>query len=157
MNRVDLIGRLTRDPDITYKGENATASFSLAVDRPYAKEGKKNVDFIRCVAFGKKVQVFEKYITKGTQVAISGRISESSYTNKEGQKRYTTDVIVEQVYFIANKKYLKQELNAKYGYVDTDSAWYPQQQYPPQQQHSPQQQYLPQQQHSSQQQYPPQQ
>ena len=107
MNKVVIIGRFTRDPEIKYStGENATATarFSLAVNRRFKnKEGNYDADFINCVAFGKTAEFIEKYFTKGMAIGITGRIQTGSYTNKEGQKVYTTDVVVEETEFVESK------------------------------------------------------
>lgn len=107
MNKVIIIGRFTRDPEIKYTtGENATATarFSLAVNRRFKnKEGNYDADFINCVAFGKTAEFIEKYFTKGMTIGITGRIQTGSYTNKEGQKVYTTDVVVEETEFVESK------------------------------------------------------
>ena len=107
MNKVIIIGRFTRDPEIKYStGENATATarFSLAVNRRFKnKEGNYDADFINCVAFGKTAEFIEKYFTKGMAIGITGRIQTGSYTNKEGQKVYTTDVGVEETEFVESK------------------------------------------------------
>ena len=106
MNKVILMGRLTRDPDIrTSQGENATqnARFTIAVDRRFKRDGDQSADFISCVAFGRTADFFEKYIRQGTKVCVEGRIQTGSYTNKDGQKVYTTDVVVENVEFAESK------------------------------------------------------
>ena len=107
MNKVIIIGRFTRDPEIKYStGENATATarFSLAVNRRFKnKEGNYDADFINCVAFGKTAEFIEKYFTKGMAIGITGRIQTGSYTNKEGQKIYTADVVVEETEFVESK------------------------------------------------------
>ena len=107
MNKVIIIGRFTRDPEIKYTtGENATATarFSLAVNRRFKnKEGNYDADFINCVAFGKTAEFIEKYFTKGMAIGITGRIQTGNYTNKEGQKVYTTDVVVEETEFVESK------------------------------------------------------
>lgn len=98
MNVVILMGRLTRDPEVRYSQgaeSMAIARYTLAVDRGYkAKEGETSADFISCVAFGKRAEFAEKYFRQGTKIAITGRIQTGSYTNKEGRKVYTTDVLV---------------------------------------------------------------
>ena len=102
MNKAILIGRLTRDPEIRYsQGENTTeiARFTLAVDRPRRKDGDQEADFINCVSFGKRAELAEKYLRKGTKIAVVGRIQTGSYTNKDGNKVYTTDVIIEEQEF----------------------------------------------------------
>ena len=103
MNKCVLIGRLTRDPEVRAAGETSVARFSLAVDRRFKKDGEQTADFINCVAFGKTAEFVEKYAHKGTKFAVEGRIQTGSYTNKEGQKVYTTDVIVEQLEFAESK------------------------------------------------------
>ena len=107
MNKVILMGRLTRDPDVKYSsGENAMAiaRYTLAVDRRIAKKGEeKTSDFISCVAFGKSGEFAEKYLRKGLKIAVTGRIQTGSYTNKDGQKIYTTDVVVEDQEFAESK------------------------------------------------------
>ena len=106
MNKAILLGRLTRDPEVRYsQGENATAVaiYSLAVDRRYKKEGDQEADFINCVAFGKQGEFAEKYLRKGMKIAISGRIQTGSYTDKDGRKVYTTDIVVEEHFFCESK------------------------------------------------------
>lgn len=106
MNTVNLIGRLTKDPDIRYtQGQKtmAIARFSLAVNRKYKVSGQPDADFINCTAFGKTAELIEKYIYKGNQLAVVGHIQTSNYTNKEGQKVYQTDVIVDSIDFIGSK------------------------------------------------------
>ena len=103
MNKVILMGRLTKDPDVRYGGQQndkAVAKFSLAVDRKFKREGdEQTADFISCVAFGKTAEFLEKYAGKGSKFVIEGRIQTGSYTNKDGNKVYTTDVVVENVEF----------------------------------------------------------
>lgn len=106
MNKVILIGRLTRDPEIRYsQGEKSTAvaKYSLAVPRKFKRDGEQDCDFINCVAFGKLGEFVEKYLTKGIKIAVTGRIKTGSYTNKDGNKVYTTDVIVEEQEFAESK------------------------------------------------------
>lgn len=103
MNKVILMGRLTRDPEVRMSGDTAVARFSLAVDRRFKKDGEQTADFINCVAFGKTGEFIEKYGHKGTKFVVEGRIQTGSYTNKDGQKVYTTDVVVEQVEFAESK------------------------------------------------------
>lgn len=103
MNKCVLIGRLTRDPEVRTAGETSVARFSLAVDRRFKKDGEQTADFINCVAFGKTAEFVEKYAHKGTKFAVEGRIQTGSYTNKDGQKVYTTDVVVEQLEFAESK------------------------------------------------------
>lgn len=106
MNTAVLMGRLTRDPDIRYsQGEEqrATARFTLAVDRRIRSENGPSADFISCVAFGKTAEFIEKYFRKGMKMGVTGRIQTGSYTNKEGQKVYTTDVVCNEVEFVEKK------------------------------------------------------
>ena len=106
MNKVILMGRLTRDPDIRYSaGENATAvaRYTLAVDRRFKRDGEQSADFINCVAFGRSAEFAEKYFHQGIKIAITGRIQTGSYTNREGNKVYTTDVVVEDQEFAESK------------------------------------------------------
>lgn len=106
MNRVDLIGRLVRDPEVRYsQGANpmAIASLTLAVDRKFKQDGQPTADFINCKAFGKIAEVIEKYVKKGTKIAVTGRIQTGSYTNKDGNKVYTTDVMIEELEFCESK------------------------------------------------------
>lgn len=107
MNKVILMGRLTRDPEIRYsQGENAIAiaRFSLAVDRRYKKQGEQEADFISCLAFGKSAEHAEKYYRQGLKIAVVGRIQTGSYTNKDGQKVYTTEVVIEESEFAESKR-----------------------------------------------------
>ena len=106
MNKVILMGRLTRDPEVRYsQGDNPTAvaKYSLAVDRRFSRNEENNTDFINIVAFGKQGEFAEKYLHKGTKILVSGRIQTGSYTNKEGQKVYTTDVVAEEQEFAESK------------------------------------------------------
>ncbi|MCQ2500668.1 MAG: single-stranded DNA-binding protein [Lachnospiraceae bacterium] len=109
MNKVILMGRLTREPDVRYSaGENATAvaRYTLAVDRRFARRdggNEQTADFIGCVAFGRQAEFAEKYLHQGTKIAITGRIQTGSYTNREGQRVYTTDVVVEEQEFAESK------------------------------------------------------
>lgn len=101
MNSVVLIGRLTRDPEVRYTGEQmAIASFSVAIDRPPRRDGTKETDFPRITVFGKQAENCEKFLAKGRLVAIQGRIQTGSYTNKNGDKVYTTDVVADRVEFL---------------------------------------------------------
>ena len=108
MNKVILMGRLTREPDIRYSqnanGSMAVARFTLAVDRRVKREEtEQNADFISCVSFGKPAEFAEKYLHQGTKIAIVGRIQTGSYTNRDGVKVYTTDVVVESAEFAESK------------------------------------------------------
>lgn len=103
MNNVVLIGRLTKDPEVKYipQSETAVVNFTLAVDRPIAKE--KTADFIRIVAFSKTAELCERFLTKGKQVAIQGRIQTGSYENKNGDRVYTMDIVADRVEFLGKK------------------------------------------------------
>ena len=107
MNKVILMGRLTRDPEIRYsQGEQSTAvaRYTIAVDRRFRRDGdQQTADFINCVAFGRQGEFAEKYFRKGIKIAITGRIQTGSYTNKDGQRVYTTDVVVEEQEFAESK------------------------------------------------------
>lgn len=101
------MGRLTKDPDVRYsQGEKTTAvaRYALAVDRKFKRDGEASADFINCIAFGKNGEFAEKYLRKGTKIVVVGRIQTGSYTNKDGQKVYTTDVVVEEHEFAESKK-----------------------------------------------------
>ena len=98
MNKVILLGRLTRDPEVRYTSvENSLAitRYTLAVDRKIRKDGDATADFINCVVFGRSAEFVEKYFRKGLKITIEGRIQTGSYTNRDGQKVYTTEVVVE--------------------------------------------------------------
>jgi len=108
MNKVILMGRLTRDPEVRYsQGENAMAiaRYTLAVDRRFNRNNgdDQTADFISCVAFGRAGEFAEKYFRKGTKIAITGRIQTGSYTNKDGVRVYTTDIVVEEQEFAESK------------------------------------------------------
>lgn len=107
MNKVILMGRLTRDPEVRYsQGETsmAVARYTLAVDRKGKRDSdQQSADFISCVAFGKAGEWAEKWLRKGIKIAITGRIQTGSYTNREGQKVYTTDVIIEEQEFAESR------------------------------------------------------
>ena len=109
MNKVILMGRLTRDPNVRYTQQNSSqesmcvARYTLAVDRRGARDGQQSADFISCVAFGKNGEFAEKYLKQGTKIAATGRIQTGSYTNRDGQKVYTTDVVIEEQEFAESK------------------------------------------------------
>lgn len=107
MNKVVLMGRLTRDPEVTYSnganGQMAIARYTLAVDRKFKRDGEPSADFIRCVAFGKSGEFAEKYFHQGTKIVVEGRIQTGSYQDKDGKTVYTTDVIVEGQEFAESK------------------------------------------------------
>lgn len=104
MNKVILIGRLTSDPEVRYtQNDTAIARYTLAVDRMFKRDGEPQADFIRCVAFGKPAEFAERYLCKGVKIAVTGRIQTGSYTNRDGQKVYTTDVVAESQEFCEKK------------------------------------------------------
>ena len=117
MNKVVLMGRLTRDPDVRYsQGETplAIARYTLAVDRRFKRNGEQDADFINCVAFGRTAEFAEKYLKQGTKMVVSGRIQTGSYTNKDGQRVYTTDVVVEEQEFAESKSSAAANSGAAY-------------------------------------------
>ena len=105
MNKVILIGRLTRDPEVSYSNAgNAVARYTLAVDRLYKRDNTdQTADFIRCVAFNKTAEFAESYLYKGIKIAVTGHIQTGSYTGREGQTVYTTDVVVKSQEFCESK------------------------------------------------------
>ena len=106
MNRVILMGRLTKNPEIKYAGKDndmAVARYTLAVNRRYKRDGEQEADFISCVTSGKSAEFAQKYLCKGIRIVIGGRISTGSYKDKDGKTIYTTDVIVEEHEFAQNK------------------------------------------------------
>ena len=120
MNKVILMGRLTRDPEVRYSaGENALAiaRYTLAVDRRFRRDGEATADFINCVSFGRTAEFAEKYFHQGIRIVISGRIQTGSYTNRDGVKVYTTEVVVEEQEFAESKSasdsYAAQNRNAQ--------------------------------------------
>ena len=106
MNKVILMGRLTRDPEVRYTQTSNTlvASFSLAVNRRFVKEGEQQADFINIVAWSKTAEFCSKYFRKGQQVAVVGRIQTRTWDDDQGQKHYVTEVVAEEVYFADTKK-----------------------------------------------------
>ncbi len=102
MNKAILMGRLTRDPEIRYSqsgSQTAIASFSLAVDRRYKREGEPEADFFNCTTFGKLAEVAERYLHKGIKIVVVGRIQNDNYTNRDGEKVYSVRVIVDEIEF----------------------------------------------------------
>ena len=115
MNKVILMGRLTRDPEVRYtSGENSLviARYTLAVDRKIRKDGDATADFVPCVVFGRSAEFVEKYFRKGLKITIAGRIQTGSYTNKDGQRVYTTDVVVEDQEFAESKAASESHMNS---------------------------------------------
>ena len=103
MNKVILMGRLTRDPEVRYSNDLAVATFSIAVDRRFKREGQPEADFFDCTAFRKTAEFIEKYLHKGTKVVIDGELQNDNYTNKEGQKVYRNRIMVNQIEFAESK------------------------------------------------------
>ena len=106
MNKIILLGRIVRDPEIRYtQGQNAMAigKFSLAVNRKYKRENEPEADFFNCTSFGKQAEFVQKYLKKGSKVLISGRVQNDNYTNKEGQKVYSVQIMVEEIEFAESK------------------------------------------------------
>ena len=106
MNKVILVGRLTRDPEIRYsQGANAMAiaRFSIAVDRRFKREGEPDADFFNCSAFGKQAEFVERYLKQGTKMVVVGRIQNDNYTNKDGQKVYSVQIMVDELEFAESK------------------------------------------------------
>lgn len=122
MNKVILIGRLTKDPETRYsQGQSSTciSRYSLAVDRQFKRDGEQTADFLNCVAFGKQGEFAEKYLKKGTKIAVTGRLQTGSYTDRDGKKVYTTDVVVESHEFVESKKESDQsQQTSPFGSID---------------------------------------
>ena len=107
MNKVILMGNLTRDPEIRYtQGENAlaVARFSLAINRRFAKQGDTEVDYFNCTAFGKQAEFIEKYFRKGSRMLVSGRVQNDNYTNKNGEKVYSVQIMADEIEFAERKQ-----------------------------------------------------
>ena len=121
MNTVQLVGRFTRTPEMRYTdGRLSIARFSLAVDRRFKQDGEQTADFINCIAFGKTAEFIEKYFTQGMRAGATGRIQTGSYTNKDGNKVYTTDVVVENIEFVESKRSETQTWNAGISQMPSD-------------------------------------
>src|SRR5574344_1089769 len=104
MNKWCGTGRLTRDPELRQAGETAVAKFSIAVQRDFKRDGEPDADFLNCTVFGKRAETLSKYFTKGMKIEITGRIQTGNYTNKDGVKVYTTDIMVESFGFAESKQ-----------------------------------------------------
>lgn len=116
MNSVQLVGRLTRDPEVRYtEGGTSIARFALAVDRKFKSENGPTADFPNCVAFGKTAEFIEKYFHQGMRMGCNGRIQTGSYTNNDGQKIYTTDIVIESCEFVESKKNSTESANTESG------------------------------------------
>lgn len=110
MNVVSIVGRMTKDPETRVSNDLTIARFSVAVNRDFkGKDGKTEADFLNCIAFGKTAEFVEKYFSKGMRIGLNGRIQTGSYTNKDGQKVYTTDIVAEKVEFVENKSAAPKE------------------------------------------------
>lgn len=112
MNKVILIGRLSNNPELRYsQGGNpiAVIRFGIAVNRGYKRENEPDVDFLNCICFGNRAETIDKYFRKGNRIAITGRIQTGSYTDQSGNKRYTTDIVVEEFEFVENKSESKSD------------------------------------------------
>ena len=119
MNKVILLGRLTKDPDVRHTaGDLVVARFNIAVDRRYKTDNGPTADFPTCVAFGKTAEFLEKYFFKGMKISLEGRLQTGSYTNKEGVKKYITEVVAEAVEFAESKR--TDETDDGDGFVDVD-------------------------------------
>ena len=106
MNKIILVGNLTRDPEVRYSqgaSQTTVARFSIAVNRNYKREGEPDADFFNCTAFGKQAEFIERYMHKGTKVALNGRVQNDNYTNKDGQMVYSVRVIVDEIEFAESK------------------------------------------------------
>lgn len=104
MNKVILIGRIVRQPEVRYTNNTAIARYTLAVDRRFKKDGEPTADFINCVAFGKSGEFAEKYFNKGMKVAVTGRIQTGNYKDRDGRTVYTTDIVIEEQEFAESKQ-----------------------------------------------------
>lgn len=123
MNKVILMGRLTKDPEVRYsQGEKpmAIARYTLAVDRKFKRDGEPNADFINCIAFGKNGEFAEKYLHKGMKILVEGRWQSGSYTNRDGQKVYTNDCVVESCEFAESKNASQSERPQPAPQTDSD-------------------------------------
>lgn len=122
MNRAVLVGRLTKDPELRYTQSGiALANFTLAVERRFAKDGEQQADFIPIVVWQKAAENVAKYLSKGRQVAVEGRIQTSSYENKDGQRVYRTEVVADQVEFLGSKGDTLGQRDTGYSDTDRDS------------------------------------
>lgn len=123
MNKIILMGRLVRDPEVRYsQGNNtmAVARYTLAVDRKFKRDGEPSADFINCIAFGKNGEFAEKYLHKGIKILVEGRWQSGSYTNKDGQKVYTNDCVVESCEFAESKNANQSERPQPMPQTDSD-------------------------------------
>lgn len=124
MNTANLMGRLTRDPEVRQTGDLVVARFTLAINRPKVEGKEEQADFISCVAFGKRASAIGNYVRKGDQLGVTGRIQTGSYERQDGTKVYTTDVIVDRMDFVGSKKDRQSPAPGQQEYRD-DPAPYP--------------------------------
>ena len=103
MNKIVVMGRLVRDPEIRTSNSTTIARFILAVDRRFKREGQADADFFNCTAFGKTAEFAEKYLKQGTKILVTGRMEQDNYTNKDGQKVYSWNLVVEEIEFAESK------------------------------------------------------
>ena len=121
MNKVELLGRLTKEPEVRYTTKNAPVSnFTLAVDRKNKKEDESNADFFNIKAFGTLADVCNKYLHKGSQIVIIGRLQNSSWDDENGQKHYITNIIAEEMYFAGSNKIDNQEAEIDTNTIHSD-------------------------------------
>lgn len=123
MNKVILMGRLTRDPEVRYSqgaSQTAVARFSIAVDRRFKREGEPDADFFNCTAFGKQAEFIERYMRKGIKVVVCGRVQNDNYTNKEGQMVYSVRIMVDEIEFAESKS--SQQSGDNGGFAPMQSA-----------------------------------
>lgn len=116
MNKIILCGRLTKDPEVRYSQgatQTAVARVSLAVNRKWKREGEPEADFFNCTSFGKQAEFIEKYLRKGSKVLISGRVQNDNYTNKDGQKVYAVNIMIEEIEFAESKNAGQQDTNQR--------------------------------------------
>lgn len=127
MNNVVLMGRLTKDPDLRYTSGNntAVASFTLAVNRRFSKEGQPQADFINIIAWGKSAEFVGKYFTKGQQVVVVGKIQTRSWDDTEGKKHYVTEVVAEETYFADSKRSGETTTSKPQNSESDDGGFYP--------------------------------
>lgn len=114
MNKVILMGRLTRDPEVRYSqgaSQTAIGRFSIAVDRRFKRDGDAQADFFNCTAFGKQAEFIEKYLKQGTKVVVTGRVQNDNYTNKNGEKVYSVQIMIEEIEFAESKNAAAQNNN----------------------------------------------
>lgn len=116
MNKIILCGRLTKDPEVRYSQgatQTAVARVSLAVNRKWKREGEPEADFFNCTAFRKQAEFIEKYLRKGSKVLVSGRVQNDNYTNKDGQKVYSVNIMIEEIEFAESKNAGQQDTNQR--------------------------------------------